>query len=410
MSDDFYRAFEDRHRGSRELIKSRQRIYLPFIKPLLSIYSDANALDLGCGRGEWLELLKESGFDAQGVDLDDGMLAACRELGLKVATADVLVALKALPDASQTVVSGFHLAEHIQFSDLQILVQEALRVLKPAGLLILETPNPENVIVATTTFYMDPTHQRPIPPALLAFVAEFHGFARVKVLRLQEASAIQGEWPSLWSVLAGVSPDYAVVAQKNAPSLASTEAAFSTEYGVSIQTVVSNYDITLKELLNAQQALLQRTSEAQHNAAQAEAKARNYQQALELVYNSSSWRATSPLRWGKEQLCQLRKLEPIIRAKASTIKVIKLAVGTAQTFVDSHPQLRSQLAKIARRLGIYKYLRTHYRRWSIATQKMPTQDDAGRSVDGALIQLSERARNIYEFLTLPYKKPPGCGK
>jgi len=75
MHDSFYRAFEEKHRGSRELIKSRQRAYLPFIEALRSICSDARAIDLGCGRGEWLELLKESGFDAQGVDLDEGMLA-----------------------------------------------------------------------------------------------------------------------------------------------------------------------------------------------------------------------------------------------------------------------------------------------------------------------------------------------
>ena len=83
MIDGFYRAFEDKHRGSRALIKERQRVYLPLIQPLVTLYPDAAALDLGCGRGEWLELLVETGFKAQGIDLDDGMLpsaapAACR--------------------------------------------------------------------------------------------------------------------------------------------------------------------------------------------------------------------------------------------------------------------------------------------------------------------------------------------
>jgi SAM-dependent methyltransferase len=245
MSDDFYRAFEDRHRGSRELIKSRLRVYMPFIEPLLTIYGDAKAIDLGCGRGEWLELLKESGFDAQGVDLDDGMLAACRELGLNVATADALVALKALPDASQTVVSGFHLAEHIQFSDLQTLVQEALRVLKPAGLLILETPNPENIVVGSCNFYLDPTHQRPIPPQLLAFVPDYYGFSRTKIVRLQEAAnASNAPLLSLKDVLGGASPDYAVVAQKSADAsiLTATSQAFEPEYGISFEVLANEYD------------------------------------------------------------------------------------------------------------------------------------------------------------------------
>lgn len=162
MSSDFYRAFEDKFRGAREVIKARLKVYLPFIKPLKDIYPDASAVDLGCGRGEWLELLAENGFSAQGVDLDDGMLAACRELGLRVQTGEAVAFLKSLPDQSQAVISGFHLAEHIPFDDLQALVEESLRVLRPAGVLILETPNPENIVVGTSSFYLDPTHRKSV--------------------------------------------------------------------------------------------------------------------------------------------------------------------------------------------------------------------------------------------------------
>ncbi|MCX7222597.1 MAG: class I SAM-dependent methyltransferase, partial [Burkholderiales bacterium] len=135
--DGFYRAFEDKHRGSRDAIKNRQRVYLPFVLPLANLYPGSQTLDLGCGRGEWLELLTEIGLDARGADLDDGMLQECRDRGLRVMTEDALSALKKLPDSSQAVVSGFHFAEHIPFQVLQQVVQEALRVLRPAGLLIL---------------------------------------------------------------------------------------------------------------------------------------------------------------------------------------------------------------------------------------------------------------------------------
>ncbi|UUZ64976.1 methyltransferase domain-containing protein [Polaromonas sp. P1-6] len=269
MSDDFYRAFEEKYRGSRELIKSRQRVYLPFIEPLRSIYNDAKAIDLGCGRGEWLELLKESGFDAQGVDLDDGMLAACRELGLNVATADALAALKALPDASQMAVSGFHIAEHIQFSDLQTLVQEALRVLKPAGLLILETPNPENIVVGSCTFYLDPTHRQPIPSQLLSFLPEHYGFARTKILRLQESVDLSGERVlSLKDVLSGVSPDYAVVAQKTADEsiLTTTSQAFEPEYGISLEALADKYDRQAEAIAHAAEARAQQAETIAHAA------------------------------------------------------------------------------------------------------------------------------------------------
>lgn len=285
MSDGFYRAFEEHYRGSRELIKSRLRVYLPFVEPLLGICDAAEAVDLGCGRGEWLELLQESGFDAQGVDLDDGMLAACRELGLKVQTYDAVGYLKELPEASQVVVSGFHIAEHIQFFDLQVLVQEALRVLKPGGLLILETPNPENIVVGTVNFYLDPTHQRPIPPALLSFLPEYYGFARIKTVRLQEPKERSSSTAlTLFDVLSGVSPDYAVVAQKagSLERIAVMDSAFEAEYGLTLEYLARKYDQQVK------------------------AKVEQVEAVLIAIYNSSSWRLTAPLRWVVEKLREIR--------------------------------------------------------------------------------------------------------
>ena len=93
MSSDqnsFYKAFEDQHRGSRELIKSRLEVYLPFIKKVQEALPNTAALDLGCGRGEWLELLKDHQFTASGIDQDDGMLSACRSRGLNVQTLSLI--------------------------------------------------------------------------------------------------------------------------------------------------------------------------------------------------------------------------------------------------------------------------------------------------------------------------------
>ena len=269
MSDNFYRAFQEGHRGPRELIKARLRVYLPFIEPLSTIYGTAEAIDLGCGRGEWLEVLQEVGFSAQGVDLDDGMLAACREIGLNVQTDEAVKFLKEQPEASQVVVSGFHIVEHIPFPDLQALVQEALRILKPGGLLILETPNPENLVVGTASFYLDPTHHHPIPPGLLSFLPEHYGYERVKILRLQESSELfDNNKLTLVNVLAGVSPDYAVVAQKAGGKeiMAATEAAFATEFGLTLDYLAGKYDQQVKAL--TQQAI-DRAAQAETIAQQA---------------------------------------------------------------------------------------------------------------------------------------------
>lgn len=242
---DFYRAFEDKFRGSRELILSRLQVYLPFVNPLKQIYPLVPAVDLGCGRGEWLELLKEYGFEGQGVDLDAGMLHSCHERGLQAIQGDAIEFLRQLPSESQLIVSGFHIAEHLPFEQLQTLVAEALRVLRPAGLLILETPNPENFKVSSVGFYMDPSHRNPLPPELLAFVPEHYGFARVKIVRLQENPALlHAKHVSLDQVLGGASPDYAVVAQKQADVslLDAFNGVFEREYGLPVSELLDCYD------------------------------------------------------------------------------------------------------------------------------------------------------------------------
>jgi len=180
------------------------------------------------------------------------MLQACKDIGLKVQTADALVFLQSLPDESQLIVSGFHIVEHLPVDLLQKLVRESKRVLKPGGLLIFETPNPENVAVGTSSFYLDPTHQRPIPPELLSFLPEYYGYDRYKVLRLQEPPELaRSKRPSLLEVLIGVSPDYAVVAQKSgSPSL--TEAlneVFQKEYGLNLHTLAERYQQQTSEAL-----------------------------------------------------------------------------------------------------------------------------------------------------------------
>lgn len=249
MSDSFYRAFEDRHRGSRELIKSRLQAYVPFIQPLTSLYQPAIALDLGCGRGEWLELAGETGFDARGVDLDDGMLAACHEYGLNAENVDALAALRRTPDNSIAVVSAFHVVEHMPFDVARAVMAEALRVLQPGGLLILETPNPDNLVVGASRFYQDPSHERPIPPELLRFAVEHTGFHRTKFLGLQEAPELHTASPvRLFQVLNDASPDYAVVAQKTASAdvLSPFDGPFSNKYGISLHTLAERYDMQVE--------------------------------------------------------------------------------------------------------------------------------------------------------------------
>ena len=249
-ANDFYIAFENRYRGSRELIKQRQTSYLPYIAPLKTVYPNLKAIDLGCGRGEWLELLKENGVDASGVDLDDAMLSSCIASNLKVKKIDAISALQELPNASLHIISGFHIAEHLPFEQLIELIHQALRVLSPGGLLILETPNSENINVATSSFYLDPTHRNPIPAQLLSFLMTYSGFAFTIELRLNaDISPAEGAWLTLRNVLTGVSRDYALIAQKAHGELALNIPLqmTSNNLGLSFDDLVGPFD---SQLLN----------------------------------------------------------------------------------------------------------------------------------------------------------------
>lgn len=384
MSDHFYRAFEDRFRGTRELIKERLKAYLPFILPLLQAYPQGQAIDLGCGRGEWLELLTEVGLRPIGIDLDDGMLAACRQLGLAAEQGDAIAHLSGLPDESQVLVSAFHMVEHIAFEQLQTLVQQALRVLKPGGLLIMETPNPENILVATCNFYLDPSHERPIPPMLLSFLAEYVGFLRVKTVRLQEPEGLLSKAKvNLRDVLTGVSPDYAIVAQKRAPQaiIELSAAAFDRDVGLDLGNLINRWEARFNAVEQINHQLIVKVQQAdaatelallkaeQANSAASEAHAfaqlahteakhlhahaSNLEARLQEMQASTSWQITAPLRWIGTQVQRLKR-EGI---QARSVALVKKVLRKAMQQIQRRPKLLKVTKSISQKLGIYQRLK-----------------------------------------------------
>src|SRR5208282_4150412 len=124
----------------------------------------------GCGRGEWLEAATRAGYQAVGVDSNPNALTRCREKGLNVEETDALGYLRYTRAESLAVVTAFHAVEHWPMGYFLALIAETVRALKPDGLLIIETPNPANLWMGSCNFWNDPTHCRPIPPALLEFV------------------------------------------------------------------------------------------------------------------------------------------------------------------------------------------------------------------------------------------------
>lgn len=223
-----YASFEEVFRGDRGQIKLRVAHYLEVLAAAgIAPDSGEVILDLGSGRGEWLEVLAEHGYSARGVDLNRGMLEESEKRGHEVVEADVVNYLKAQDGGSIAAISSMHLVEHIPHPVLIQLLDEALRVLRPGGVLILETPNPENVLVGSCRFYMDPTHLNPIPPLLLQWTVQARGFEQAVIERLSEHRG-EPEIVPVSETMPGATqinrmidwftapPDYAVIARKAA--------------------------------------------------------------------------------------------------------------------------------------------------------------------------------------------------
>ena len=180
LIDAFYNRLEDRYRGSREEIKRRLLKYIPDAESAAQRCGGLPVLDIGCGRGEWLELLTEHGLKATGVDLNPVQIEEARAVGLDVHQGDAVAWLAEAADASVSMITAHHLVEHLPFETVAWMTREALRVLAPGGILLFETPNPRNLLVSTTGFHMDPTHIRPLPAEVLSTLFDTVGFYPVE--------------------------------------------------------------------------------------------------------------------------------------------------------------------------------------------------------------------------------------
>jgi SAM-dependent methyltransferase len=170
-----YVGFEDAFRGSREDIRARLAEYAPRFDGL------SNVIDLGCGRGEFLELLRARGITARGVDVNHAMVEACRANGLDATEGDALQFFESLDDASVGGIFSAQVVEHLKPGYLARLLETAAHKVRPGGLVILETINPASWVAFFESFIRDITHVWPLHPQTLQYLMRASGFREVAI-------------------------------------------------------------------------------------------------------------------------------------------------------------------------------------------------------------------------------------
>jgi O-antigen chain-terminating methyltransferase len=183
--------FAECFRGSEEHVKAGQRLYLRDFEGCQSV------LDIGCGRGEFLEIMREANIPAVGIDLSRESVETCRLKGLQAETADLFAYLAGLAEESLDGIFCAQVVEHLPPERLPAMIQLCASRLMRNGVIVIETPNPECLAIFATHFYLDPTHARPVPHPLLAFYLEEFGVGVMEVRKL--APAVES-MPSLASL------------------------------------------------------------------------------------------------------------------------------------------------------------------------------------------------------------------
>jgi 2-polyprenyl-3-methyl-5-hydroxy-6-metoxy-1,4-benzoquinol methylase len=178
-----YFLFEKRFRGDESVIKDRQRVYLDYFK------EERNVIDLGCGRGEFLEVMREQGIPAQGVEINLDMYLLCRDKGLEVTNQDLFSFLETCPEATLGGIFCSQVIEHLSSKQLLQLITLAKRKLAPGSPIVLETINPECLFALAHNFFLDPTHVRPVHPETLQFILQSMEFEDIEVRFSSPANA-----------------------------------------------------------------------------------------------------------------------------------------------------------------------------------------------------------------------------
>ena len=354
MNPDLYSDFEEAFRGPRSEILTRLSGYDGLLAEC-SKSPRARALDLGCGRGEWLELLNRQGFESIGIDSNPYFVEQCQARDLQVVCEDAFAYLPSIPDHTYNLVSAFHLIEHLSHSQIGLLFSEARRVLMPEGLLLLETPSIDNLLVASKSFYCDPTHITPIHPEALCFSLEQAGFAWATAIYINGGIEAQSNHDQITRVFNGVAQDVCILASPLMPNVAFRE-------GLRWQSRMHRAPTTLEALYQYDKESTSRIQNLTSITLELKATIQRLEILVEInndrtiLIESLIGRVRSKLRPLLFVKRQLRRLLAAVRKPRAVL--IKIIYATGLTSRRNRPMLLAML----KRFGLHHVSMLMYRR------------------------------------------------
>ena len=261
MQTNFYLDFENKFRGKRETIKEQFSSYDKLVEKVVENNSFNRFVDIGCGRGEWVEKWKDKVEDMIGIECDAKMLDVCRSNGLNVIEGNAIDVLSKFKDHSISLVTLFHVIEHLDHKKLIELLEQIERVLTTKGVLIMETPSIDNLIVSTKTFYLDHTHINHINPDGIKFSMEKLGLNFTKYFYIHGGDLQNSSPLKMTRLLNGVAQDLLIVSTKSKSlyeKLFVHDTSIEDEFQIAITTLDAavEHDLQFEDIFQEQQKFI----------------------------------------------------------------------------------------------------------------------------------------------------------
>ena len=263
MNKEFYLEFENKFRGSSEIISDRLSMYDQLLNRILKQDISYKTIDIGCGRGEWLKKMQNKVSESIGIESDKEMVEKCKKLGFNVIEGDAIDILSNFSESSIDLITIFHVVEHLENHKLYKLINLCQHVLKENGVLIIETPSIDNILVSTNSFYLDPTHVNHINPDFISFLLEKTGFNKSKYYFINGGPLQLAESTKITRILNGVAQDLLLVASNSKDMteilftnsdewesklfLAPNTLQSATEYDLEVESLIQEQDQTRKK-------------------------------------------------------------------------------------------------------------------------------------------------------------------